>query len=223
MAQVRSSSRLTRPGRSRQGSAPLENTTNSRHNRKSTRPNTAAHPIPTNKRSARLYSAPSSSSSSSLAHDDLPIVSDLKHPNDRSDNIPTDTRGSSYQNSFSQNTHSDPGSNIKVVVRCRGRTDREIKAKSHVVVQTLPSSPTEILIEDASKSSHEAKIYKVDQVFGPEVNQETIYDEVVAPMVTEVLDGMNCTIFAYGQTGTGKTYVYICLIFIFHFFLTIFF
>lgn len=25
-------------------------------------------------------------------------------------------------------------------------------------------------------------------------------------MVNEVLDGFNCTIFAYGQTGTGKTY-----------------
>ena len=26
------------------------------------------------------------------------------------------------------------------------------------------------------------------------------------PIVEEVLEGYNCTIFAYGQTGTGKTY-----------------
>lgn len=26
------------------------------------------------------------------------------------------------------------------------------------------------------------------------------------PIVNEVLEGFNCTIFAYGQTGTGKTY-----------------
>lgn len=29
---------------------------------------------------------------------------------------------------------------------------------------------------------------------------------VFFPMVNEVLEGFNCTIFAYGQTGTGKTY-----------------
>jgi len=28
----------------------------------------------------------------------------------------------------------------------------------------------------------------------------------VSPIVNEVLEGYNCTIFAYGQTGTGKTY-----------------
>ena len=33
-----------------------------------------------------------------------------------------------------------------------------------------------------------------------------MYDGAVSPIVSEVLDGFNCTIFAYGQTGTGKTY-----------------
>lgn len=32
------------------------------------------------------------------------------------------------------------------------------------------------------------------------------YDRVVRPVVDEVLQGYNCTVFAYGQTGTGKTY-----------------
>ncbi|MBA0809648.1 hypothetical protein Gohar_025284, partial [Gossypium harknessii] len=36
--------------------------------------------------------------------------------------------------------------------------------------------------------------------------QRTIYDQAIAPIVNEVLDGFNCTVFAYGQTGTGKTY-----------------
>ena len=30
--------------------------------------------------------------------------------------------------------------------------------------------------------------------------------EVVEPVIMEVLQGYSCTIFAYGQTGTGKTY-----------------
>ena len=33
-----------------------------------------------------------------------------------------------------------------------------------------------------------------------------MYDSVVRPVVDEVLQGYNCTVFAYGQTGTGKTH-----------------
>ena len=36
--------------------------------------------------------------------------------------------------------------------------------------------------------------------------QETIYEETVMPIVDFVLEGYNGTIFAYGQTGTGKTF-----------------
>lgn len=33
-----------------------------------------------------------------------------------------------------------------------------------------------------------------------------IYDEIFAPLVSKTLQGFSCTAFAYGQTGTGKTY-----------------
>jgi len=33
-----------------------------------------------------------------------------------------------------------------------------------------------------------------------------LYDSAISPIVDEVLQGFNCTIFAYGQTGTGKTH-----------------
>lgn len=33
-----------------------------------------------------------------------------------------------------------------------------------------------------------------------------MYQQSISPIVTEVLEGFNCTIFAYGQTGTGKTF-----------------
>jgi kinesin family protein 11 len=33
-----------------------------------------------------------------------------------------------------------------------------------------------------------------------------VYQSVVGPVLTEVLSGYNCTVFAYGQTGTGKTH-----------------
>lgn len=43
-------------------------------------------------------------------------------------------------------------------------------------------------------------------MFGPNSQQKELYDQAVSPIVYEVLEGYNCTIFAYGQTGTGKTY-----------------
>lgn len=44
------------------------------------------------------------------------------------------------------------------------------------------------------------------QVFGPSAQQRDLYEQAIVPIVNEVLEGFNCTIFAYGQTGTGKTY-----------------
>ena len=33
-----------------------------------------------------------------------------------------------------------------------------------------------------------------------------MYKQVVTPLIPQVLEGYDCTVFAYGQTGTGKTY-----------------
>ncbi|ORY78012.1 kinesin motor domain-domain-containing protein [Leucosporidium creatinivorum] len=43
-------------------------------------------------------------------------------------------------------------------------------------------------------------------VFGPDADQVMLYNDVARPILDQVLQGYNCTIFAYGQTGTGKTY-----------------
>ena len=50
------------------------------------------------------------------------------------------------------------------------------------------------------------KSFAFDLVYGPEIVQRRIYDEVAFPLVEAVLQGFNGTIFAYGQTGCGKTY-----------------
>jgi len=43
-------------------------------------------------------------------------------------------------------------------------------------------------------------------VFDKTSSQQLIYENVASEIVQEALKGFNCTIFAYGQTGTGKTY-----------------
>ncbi|KAK9458820.1 P-loop containing nucleoside triphosphate hydrolase protein [Lipomyces oligophaga] len=93
--------------------------------------------------------------------------------------------------------------NIHVYVRCRGRNDREIKENSGVVIDC--HSPKEITIQTGPLALSN-KTYSFDHIFGPEADQSMVYDEVVSPILEEAMAGYNCTIFAYGQTGTGKTY-----------------
>ena len=44
------------------------------------------------------------------------------------------------------------------------------------------------------------------QAFGPEARQGVVYAAAAAPLVEAVLQGFNATVFAYGQTGCGKTH-----------------
>ena len=48
--------------------------------------------------------------------------------------------------------------------------------------------------------------FTFDQVFDLDSNQIDVYTLTAKPAVQSVLEGYNSTIFAYGQTGTGKTY-----------------
>lgn len=44
------------------------------------------------------------------------------------------------------------------------------------------------------------------KVFGQYATQHEIFVNCIQPVVDEMLEGYNCTVFAYGQTGTGKTH-----------------
>lgn len=95
--------------------------------------------------------------------------------------------------------------NINVVVRCRGRSEREVRENSGVVVSTngVKGKSVELSMGPNAISN---KTYHFDKVFSPAADQAIIFEDVVAPTLGEMLSGFNCTIFAYGQTGTGKTY-----------------
>ncbi|KAI0190882.1 kinesin motor domain-containing protein [Xylaria flabelliformis] len=95
--------------------------------------------------------------------------------------------------------------NINVVVRCRGRNEREVRESSAVVVSTDAAQGKTVEIS-MGPSALSNKTYNFDRVFSPAADQGAIYDDVVKPILEEMLSGYNCTIFAYGQTGTGKTY-----------------
>lgn len=62
------------------------------------------------------------------------------------------------------------------------------------------------IIDRRTDVSSARKTFTYDRVFGPNSKQQEVYNAVVRPVVMEVIEGYNCTIFAYGQTGTGKTF-----------------
>lgn len=66
-------------------------------------------------------------------------------------------------------------------------------------------SPREILVK-SSLDNKMTKKFTFDRTFGQQSEQNEVYKAVAAPLIEEVLAGYNCTVFAYGQTGTGKTH-----------------
>lgn len=52
----------------------------------------------------------------------------------------------------------------------------------------------------------EPKVFSFDMVFKEGTHQQVLFDRTAAPIIDSVLEGFNGTVFAYGQTGTGKTF-----------------
>eukprot|EP00948_MAST-09A_sp_MAST-9A-sp1_P002120 g2120.t1 len=93
-------------------------------------------------------------------------------------------------------------SNINVVVRCRPLFQHEIDIGAHNVVTCTYND-----VKLSSKEDwRQPKEYKFNRVYGPSSRQSQIFEDQVYPLVLKAIDGFNCTVFAYGQTGTGKTY-----------------
>ena len=75
--------------------------------------------------------------------------------------------------------------NINVVVRCRGRNEREIRENSGVVLSTdgVKGRTVKLSMGPTALSN---KTYHFDKVFAPAADQSMIYDDVVTPILDEV-------------------------------------
>ncbi|XP_063086671.1 kinesin-like protein KIF3A isoform X8 [Cavia porcellus] len=95
--------------------------------------------------------------------------------------------------------------NVKVVVRCRPLNERERSMfyKQAVSVDEMRGT---ITVHKTDSSNEPPKTFTFDTVFGPESKQLDVYNLTARPIIDSVLEGYNGTIFAYGQTGTGKTF-----------------
>ncbi|KAH9313775.1 hypothetical protein KI387_022402, partial [Taxus chinensis] len=92
--------------------------------------------------------------------------------------------------------------NIRVFCRCRPLSSEEISAGASSVAEFDIAKENELCIRINGTSK---KAFKFDRVFTPQDDQVAVFADT-APVAVSVLDGYNVCIFAYGQTGTGKTF-----------------
>ncbi|KAL0426556.1 UNVERIFIED_CONTAM: Kinesin-like protein KIN-5C [Sesamum latifolium] len=99
----------------------------------------------------------------------------------------------------------EKGVNVQVLLRCRPFSEDELRNNAPQVV-TCNEYQREVSVSQSIAGKHIDRVFTFDKVFGPNAQQKDLYEQAVVPIVNEVLEGFNCTIFAYGQTGTGKTF-----------------
>ncbi|KAK6142214.1 hypothetical protein DH2020_000011 [Rehmannia glutinosa] len=91
------------------------------------------------------------------------------------------------------------------VLMCRPLSEEEMRLRTPVVISCNDNRREVCAVQNIANKQID-RTFLFDKVFGPSSQQKDLYDQAVWPIVFEVLEGYNCTIFAYGQTGTGKTY-----------------
>eukprot|EP01083_Nonionella_stella_P288157 980686_1 len=95
---------------------------------------------------------------------------------------------------------------VKVVVRVRPLNSKEKERSEKTIVKVSNKAGIPQIAVKRSSKRDEYKTFAFDHVYGADSTQQQIFEEAARPIVDSVIDGYNGTIFAYGQTGTGKTF-----------------
>ncbi|CAJ1375836.1 unnamed protein product [Effrenium voratum] len=100
-----------------------------------------------------------------------------------------------------------PTSNVRVVCRIRPMNEREKKAGA-TPAATASTERKEVAVVRifAGGTRQVRSTFHFDDVLTSFSSQEDVFRSTLQPLVGQVLAGYETTAFAYGQTGTGKTY-----------------
>ena len=97
------------------------------------------------------------------------------------------------------------GEAVKVVVRCRPMNTREKDLKCEVIVN-IDNTKGTCGLTCLEEPNSMPKNFTFDGAYGMDSNTESIYNDLGFPLVESVCEGYNGTVFAYGQTGCGKSF-----------------
>ncbi|XP_061887601.1 centromere-associated protein E isoform X2 [Entelurus aequoreus] len=95
---------------------------------------------------------------------------------------------------------------VKVCVRVRPTIEREESVDSDT------TEPVQLFWKADKKSIYQiddgnsTKSFSFDRVFTAEQTTDQLYQAIAKPLVVSTVEGYNGTIFAYGQTSSGKTF-----------------
>jgi DNA repair exonuclease SbcCD ATPase subunit len=92
--------------------------------------------------------------------------------------------------------------NIRVAIRCRDLLPPEIQAGAKQAVR-MDLATNQVIVQHAIG---DPDTFAFDAVFNNSFQQKDIFLQEVQPLVEAVLQGYNATVFAYGQSGSGKTF-----------------
>ncbi|CAH0474236.1 unnamed protein product [Peronospora belbahrii] len=98
--------------------------------------------------------------------------------------------------------------NIAVCIRIRPMNDREIRSNDSSALCCIPRLKTVSLLDPRTgiPLSGKGNVYQYDDIFDPKSDIHLLYQRVGQRIVHSTLNGINGTIFAYGQTSSGKTF-----------------
>ncbi|KAK1736021.1 kinesin family protein [Skeletonema marinoi] len=105
----------------------------------------------------------------------------------------------------SKSSSANDGSAIQVVVRLRPMNEREQRHGTVPVISAKTKEKVVTVVKGKGRKQLKSS-YSFDNVFTAFSSQEEVFEETVKPVIADVMRGYESTVFAYGQTGTGKTH-----------------
>ncbi|KAF5388989.1 hypothetical protein D9757_005088 [Collybiopsis confluens] len=102
-----------------------------------------------------------------------------------------------------QDSTSIPARFQRTVIHANSSTSVSVEATS-----STPAASGAAAVASATAAGPGAKkqLFSFDQVHDPSTTQHTLFSSTALPLVSRFLEGFNCTILAYGQTSSGKTF-----------------
>ena len=94
---------------------------------------------------------------------------------------------------------------INVGIRIRPLNSREVDEGQGELYRAIPGQNAIVQVNSDGEDNF-SNVQGYDHVFDPSTTTEDIYNSVGRDIVDGVVNGINGTIFAYGQTSSGKTF-----------------
>lgn len=107
-----------------------------------------------------------------------------------------------YESDETEEEEEEFREDMRVFLRLRPMNKLETSRRSKNCIE-LTEDPTIITVDSPLEGEYD---FSFDHVFEEYASQEEVYERALQDIPGKLMEGFNCTVIAYGQTGTGKTH-----------------